>query len=76
VAAELVVVFDLSPSAQGAYYVTGDVVWHQDHVCVVQSTVRLDGTRFRAYLRVATHPTPEQRRAAEEWRRRFGPPIR
>ena len=74
-ASEHVVVFDLAPTAKGAYYVTGDVVWHDGRACVVQSTVRLDGTRFRAYLRLISHPTPEQRRTAEEWRRQFGVPL-
>jgi hypothetical protein len=69
---EFVAVFDLAPTATGAYYVTGDVVWHDARVCLVTSTVRLDGTRFRAHLRVVPRPTPEQRRAAEEWKRRFG----
>lgn len=68
---ELQVVFDLSPGAPGAYYVSGEVVWHRNHVCVVTGTVRLDARRFRASLRPVPRPTPEQRRQAEDWRRRF-----
>jgi hypothetical protein len=71
--ADRTVVFDLSPTAKGAYYVAGDVVLLDGRVCVVQGTVRLDGTRFRAALRVVPHPTPEQRRAAEAWHRRMFP---
>jgi hypothetical protein len=65
------VVFDLSPGAAGAYYVSGEVVWHRNKVCVVTGTVRLDGRRFRASIRPVPQPTPEQRRQAEDWRRRF-----
>ncbi len=69
---EFTVVFDLSPGSRGAYYVTGDVVRHQGKVCVVANTVRLDGKRFRATLRVVLHPTPQQRRSADEWQRTMG----
>jgi hypothetical protein len=71
---EYSVVFDMSPGASGAYYVAGDVVWHAGRVCVVSNTVRLGGQRFRAGLRVVPRPTPQQRRQAEDWRRRFGSP--
>ncbi len=71
--ADYTVVFDLSPTAKGAYYVAGDVVWFDARVCVVQGTVRLDGTRFRASLRVVPHPTLDQRRAAEAWQRQMYP---
>ncbi len=67
-----VVVFDLSPTATGAYYVAGELVWHASRVCQVQSTSKIAGTRFRATLHVVPHPTVEQRRAALEWRSRFG----
>jgi len=73
VSSEFVVVFDLSPSATGAYYVSGEVVWHDSRVCRVQSTARINGTRFRAVLRVVPRPTPAERATAEEWRRRFVP---
>jgi hypothetical protein len=72
---EYAVVFDMSPGATGAYYVAGDVVWHEGRVCVVSTTVRLGGQRFRAALRVVPRPTPQQRRQAEDWRRRFGGPT-
>ena len=68
---EYTVVFDLSPGASGAYYVAGEVVWHQNRVCVVTGTTRLDGQRFRASLRPLARPTPQERRQAEDWRRRF-----
>jgi len=76
VAAEHTVVFDLSPTASGAYYVTGDVVRHDARVCVVQQVVRLDSTRFRATLRVLPRPTPEQRQAADAWAESMKPPQR
>jgi len=69
---EHTVVFDMSPGGSGAYYVTGDVVWHEGRVCLVSTTSRLDGQRFRARLQVVARPTPEQRRRAEDWRGRFG----
>ncbi|MGA8995488.1 MAG: hypothetical protein WB441_14395 [Nocardioidaceae bacterium] len=68
---EYAVVFDLSPGATGAYYVIGEVVWHQSRVCQVVGTVRLGGQRFRATLRPLPRPTPDQRKEAERWRRRF-----
>lgn len=74
--AEHTVVFDLSPTASGPYYVAGEVVRHDTRVCLVQQVVRLDPTRFRASLRVVAHPTPEQRRAADEWADRMNPPQR
>ena len=71
--ADYTVVFDLSPTAKGAYYVAGEVVWFDARVCMVQGTVRLDGTRFRATLRVVPHPSLDQRRAAEAWQRQMNP---
>ncbi len=70
--AEYTVVFDLAPTAKGAYYVAGDYVRHDARVCVVQSVTRIAGTRFRATLRVLPRSTPEQRRAADEWQRSMG----
>lgn len=67
-----VVVFDLAPGSTGAYYVTGEHVWNDARVCLVTATSRISGTRFRASLRVVAHPTPAQRREAEDWRRRMG----
>jgi hypothetical protein len=72
---EHTVIFDLAPTATGAYYVMGGYVMHQGRVCYVVGTTRLGGTRFRASLRVVPSPTPAQRRAAEEWRR-SNPPAR
>ena len=70
---EHTVFFDLAPNATGAYYVNGEYVLFQGRVCVVAGTTRLGGTRFRAALRVIPSPTPDQRRAAEEWRRNNTP---
>jgi hypothetical protein len=69
---DVVAVFDLGPGSTGAYYVTGEYVWHDGQVCLVTATTRIAGTRFRASLRVVAHPTPQQRRAAQDWRARMG----
>jgi hypothetical protein len=68
VAPEYVVTFDLAPTARGAYYVSGEYVWHEGKVCQVQGTERIAGTRFRARLRVVRPPTADQRRQANEWK--------
>ena len=67
--ADSTVVFDLSPRSSGAYYVAGQYVMHKRQVCVVATTVRLDGTRYRAVLHPELRPTLAQRREAEEWLR-------
>jgi len=67
------VVFDLSPTSSGAYYVSGEYVRHEGRTCVVQAVVRLQGTRFRAELQPVPSPTPQQRSAADDWQRRSDP---
>ena len=75
-AGEHTVFFDLGPTASGAYYVNGEYVMYHGLVCVVAGTARLSGTRFRASLRPVPHPTPQQRRQAQDWQRRQDPPAR
>ncbi len=75
-AADQTVVFDLSPTSSGGYYVAGEHVRHEGRVCVVQGVTRIAGTRFRATLHPVAHPTPAQRAAADEWQRTVTPGVR